>query len=439
MADISKITPPGSQTTYNLKDATAREQANWNANNGVKNLLRVDKLYTSNSNGVTYTLNSDGSITANGTATSLSYITLGYNDSEIRADDLCNGNYVLSGCPSGGDFNTGYSLYAAKGNYIRVDTGSGVLLTSTSETDVKVVIRVASGVTINKTFKPMIRPAFIEDTTFEPYALPNTKITPELIELVDSGAKNLLEINLTSAGGGNATCTDNGDGSITITPAAGSGAFTVKLADNMDLPVGDYVLSINTPMGANNYITVRDSGGGQTAITGTTQTSVALNNKAITQIYIYLENPQSVTLRPMLCSKAAWDVSQKFVPYRPKYEETVEQVATNKNNILSCAKLYTVSKPSDGIVNTATFDWSQLVSGTYIITCMNVTGSLNRHGISIYAFYKFGDGSIGLWTDISDITTAKIASYVVTDDTLTLTYDVYGYHTVTIISLNILS
>ena len=26
MADISKITPPGSQTTYNLKDATAREQ-----------------------------------------------------------------------------------------------------------------------------------------------------------------------------------------------------------------------------------------------------------------------------------------------------------------------------------------------------------------------------------------------------------------------------
>lgn len=44
MADISKITPPGSQTTYNLKDATAREQAAENKNNilfsvqsGVKN------------------------------------------------------------------------------------------------------------------------------------------------------------------------------------------------------------------------------------------------------------------------------------------------------------------------------------------------------------------------------------------------------------------
>lgn len=33
MADISKITPPGSQTTYNLKDITAREQAAKNKNN----------------------------------------------------------------------------------------------------------------------------------------------------------------------------------------------------------------------------------------------------------------------------------------------------------------------------------------------------------------------------------------------------------------------
>ena len=33
MADISKITPLGSQTTYNLKDATAREQAAENKNN----------------------------------------------------------------------------------------------------------------------------------------------------------------------------------------------------------------------------------------------------------------------------------------------------------------------------------------------------------------------------------------------------------------------
>lgn len=33
MADISKITPLGSQTTYNLKDATAREQAEENKNN----------------------------------------------------------------------------------------------------------------------------------------------------------------------------------------------------------------------------------------------------------------------------------------------------------------------------------------------------------------------------------------------------------------------
>lgn len=36
MADISKIIPPGSQTTYNLKDAAAREQAAENKNNILK-------------------------------------------------------------------------------------------------------------------------------------------------------------------------------------------------------------------------------------------------------------------------------------------------------------------------------------------------------------------------------------------------------------------
>lgn len=100
-------------------------------------------------------------------------------------------------------------------------------------------------------------------------------------------------------------------------------------------------------------------------------------------------------------------------------------------------KSYTISKPSDGSVSTATFDWSQLANGTYLISCQNHTSPTTRYGISIYAFVKIDDTSLELWTPISDITSAKITSYVVSDNTLTLTYDVQGYHTVKIVDFNI--
>lgn len=150
--------------------------------------------------------------------------------------------------------------------------------------------------------------------------------------------------------------------------------------------------------------------------------------------------------------------------------EDVEQISTNENNIstvqtslivrqnddgkvLTAAysggtgsyswvtptalKSYTVSKPQDGSVNTATFDWSQLAKGTYLITCRNTLGMNDKYGISVYVFVKTEVGSLELWTPISDITNAKISSYVVSSDTLTLTYDVQGYHIVKIVDFNI--
>lgn len=57
MADISKITPPGSQTTYNLKDAAAREQAAENKNNISKYQV---KTLTVNFNDLTFTQSIEG-------------------------------------------------------------------------------------------------------------------------------------------------------------------------------------------------------------------------------------------------------------------------------------------------------------------------------------------------------------------------------------------
>lgn len=53
MADISKITPPGSQTTYNLKDATAREQAAENKNNILSEQAKTTGMTEGGSNYIT--------------------------------------------------------------------------------------------------------------------------------------------------------------------------------------------------------------------------------------------------------------------------------------------------------------------------------------------------------------------------------------------------
>lgn len=247
----------------------------------------------------------------------------------------------------------------------------------------------------------------------------------------------------TALSGKQATLTfDDSPTSGSSNPVKSGGVYTA-LGNKQDTVTFDGTYSASTNKAATvstvtNAVNALDVTGGSVAASKTLASWSETNGKvSVTTQDIAITGSQAVltgySIAQSKQSIAATDTATEA------FGKVEQRVQTNENNILSRAKLYTVSKPSDGIVNTATFDWSQLVSGTYMITCMNVTGSQGRYGISIYTFYKFGDGSIGLWTDISDITSAKISSYVVTDDTLTLTYDVYGYHNVTIINLNILS
>ena len=76
-----------------------------------KNLLKNDNDTTKTINGVTFTLNNDGSISLSGTATQTINYFLRMNEHAFP-----NGTFTLSGCPSGG----GYSTY-----YLRVDTSNG--------------------------------------------------------------------------------------------------------------------------------------------------------------------------------------------------------------------------------------------------------------------------------------------------------------------------
>ncbi len=135
-------------------------------------------------NGVTFTDNGDGSITANGTATSNILYELEIDMDMFR---LPNGNYFFSGCPSGGGLSA-YYLSAANGigisytKFIR-DLGSGAILNSEGELW-KVAIRISSGVTLNNiVFKPQIEPGDAA-TEYDPYKAP-TIYAPDASGKVD--------------------------------------------------------------------------------------------------------------------------------------------------------------------------------------------------------------------------------------------------------------
>ena len=159
---------------------------------GAKNLLKYP-YYQANVtiNGITFTTDDKGIITANGTATSQSNLVLHTREQgELNDFVLNNGEYKVNGCPSGGSPTTWQISYhyRTKDNQYKIlatDFGNGDSNMSVDgdyysddSVNLLVVVTIANGVTVNNlTFKPMIRLATINDDTFTPYTMTNQEIT----------------------------------------------------------------------------------------------------------------------------------------------------------------------------------------------------------------------------------------------------------------------
>ena len=130
---------------------------------GKKNLI-VYPYYESDhtEDGITFAVNSNRTITANGTATAQSDFRFSYDSTESGMFILTPGTYTLSGCPAGGS-NSTYALVlnrindsGAWANYL-TDTGSGNTFTVNRDTVCNVTFRVAKGATVsNLTVSPML-------------------------------------------------------------------------------------------------------------------------------------------------------------------------------------------------------------------------------------------------------------------------------------------
>lgn len=138
-----------------------------------KNLIPYPYAYTTKTvNGITFTDNGDGSITANGTATADVY----HNVMGVNIPvSLPVGVYTLSGSPAGGGWSS-YLIYIANMT-TRVNLGSdigngcAINIDLTNDGNNSVMIFIKSGITVdNLVFKPMI--AVGTNTEYEPYKEP---------------------------------------------------------------------------------------------------------------------------------------------------------------------------------------------------------------------------------------------------------------------------
>lgn len=232
-SDTDNTFQPYAKTNRELTvetEALTNEVNDMNNVLGAKNLLPITRPSRTTNTGVTFTVNSDGSVTVNGTASADTWFQL------CDGFKLKNARYTLTGCPSGGSSTT-YELQfrstesdSSEWQMVN-DYGNGKTATGDPTRTYIGFVGIHSGYTAtNLTFYPMLRLASDNDDTYQPYAMTNRQLTVDKLSYADNsvlGAKNLLIYPYTDTTKtvNGITFTDNADGTITV-----SGTATANVA-----------------------------------------------------------------------------------------------------------------------------------------------------------------------------------------------------------------
>lgn len=340
--------------------------------NGAKNLIKLG-FSTKTVGTVTGTMTADGNgILINGERTQTTEITL-IQDIITDKDLAVNARYTL---PVGKYVLAAATAYAQIAVYAHDGLVEGVEqlaqagdsavefeYTSAKKMEkpylfIRVLIRGSHNFE-NETIYPMICTKAQWDIShaYEPYALTNPELTAKLtddeaalVEIVDGGDKNKLLYNGIGAKQGNAaniTFTYNSDGSITVNGSVDStgnayvylqlNGSSINAHGEPDFCTGDFVLS-GCPKNGNG-LSLRTTGTGYDTSSDTGE-GVVINpaSSGVTvRIVIMVAKGNTVsnlTVKPMICTKAAWQVSQTYEPYKPDdYVGTELQPGDNLNNL----------------------------------------------------------------------------------------------------------
>jgi len=376
--------------------------------NGAKNLLSYPFYQTTRTNnGITYTDNGDGTITANGTATNTSTFSMSTRISSQKPNTyLKNGTYILSSGISGESATT-YELQAGitiDGAYYEVcktRNGPAQFTINGSDEDtegayIAITIVIRTGyVADNLTFYPMLRLASDTDSTWQPYAKTNQQLTVDKAEQTEVndivnvyGAKNILKNEVTTNNDWHGVSrTVNADFTITLNGMSTAWDFANfnYVKGQKSIPSGTYIISggcENTALAvvADGSVIARQYGSGETVFTIT-------DDMVETYARFEMSTDKTFTsensiIKPMIRSVSIQDST--YEPYAKTNQELTSNVIAIDNarimygveNILpntlgsgTAATSVTYTKNSDGTVSV-----SGSAVGNAILAVGKITG-----------------------------------------------------------------
>lgn len=290
-----------------------------------KNLLKYPYHTTTKTiNGVTFTDNGDGTITANGTATAISSFALIWKNFYLP-----KGTYTISGSPEGGDVDTGfYAVCGTDTARFAADTGNGGTFSIIDDiNDFTFSLRISSGVTVdNIVFRPQLELGNTA-TYYEP------PITSQEVTITRCG-KNLLKSKSLSFTHNGVTAVINDDGSVTINRTETSEANSyIQLWNNISArSIGTKKITINAVDGQSlescytgmdrlengTYLDrvvtgIKNNGAG-------TVTQEDINNDRLFRPWIFIHkdySPNNLTIYPQL------ELGDAATEYEPYHADTI--------------------------------------------------------------------------------------------------------------------
>lgn len=348
----------GKNVLHNFRDIECYDYLSEMVNNGPKNQLLFDGLGKSandvstsyTSNGITFAIQSDGSIRVTGSISSgSSYCYFYKGTSRINIIDFFDGKHVLSGNPSGSSLST-WRLWYKVGSETSVSAVGEYdeLPEETGQTNAVLGMQVdAPQTNIDITFKPMIclGAAYILSDKYAPYRpsyqelydtvndLQNDRAA--LVELVDGGAKNIADgrhSDITTGGvafdfADDGTCTATG----TQTNHKATSSIMLSVCTFTPKAGVTYVVSGCPTGGSNNTFAVRVTTAADSTVVWETGSGVSFTPSTSDPLTIKFSIKSGtvcdgLVFKPMICTVADYEISQAFVPYRPSWQEMYEMI-----------------------------------------------------------------------------------------------------------------
>lgn len=243
------------------------------------NNLLPNNATSQTKNGVTFTVNNDKTILVNGTSTAVTDLYMVGAANEYVDLGVPTGNYILSGCPVGGNTNT-YMLYAVqkRGNklYYYQEIGNGLTINVEAGDTFRIFIRILSGKEVaNALYKPMLSK---NGGNYVPYGN---------IQIVETGKNLFKPLNITN-NGITTTYDKNGVGTIKGTSTSSWANISTKVL--YSYPAGNYVLSIDKPKTFNVQIkgTYTDNEIFEFSISAGSKTKNVAFKKEVYSMYAYI-------------------------------------------------------------------------------------------------------------------------------------------------------